>query len=56
MRPLAARCNLALALLHRHTSAHDRATHELKAAAASFRELGMRVWFDRAEAEASRPA
>jgi class 3 adenylate cyclase/tetratricopeptide (TPR) repeat protein len=53
MRPLAARCGLTLALLHRRAGARDQASEELKAAAASFRELGMRFWFDRAEAEAA---
>ena len=55
MRPLAARCRLALAQLHRRAGATDRARQELKAAVASFREMGMRFWLDRADAEAPSP-
>jgi class 3 adenylate cyclase/tetratricopeptide (TPR) repeat protein len=51
MMPLAARSRLSLGQLYRRVGDHGRARPELQAAAAMFREMGMRFWFARAEAE-----
>ena len=46
-----ARCRLTLARFYRRAGDRDRADHELKAAVSQFRQLGMRFWLARAEAE-----
>jgi class 3 adenylate cyclase/tetratricopeptide (TPR) repeat protein len=53
MRPLVARCRFTLAGFYRHVGDRGRAAHELKAAGALFRQMGMRYWLSRAEAEGS---
>ncbi|MGH7386378.1 MAG: hypothetical protein ACREKG_14465, partial [Candidatus Rokuibacteriota bacterium] len=55
MRPLVARSRLTLAKFYRRAGDHRRAGHELKAAAALCRQMGMRFWLARAEAEESSP-
>ena len=54
MRPLAARCRFTLAGLYRRAGNRSQAGPELQAAVASFREMGMRFWLARAEAEGIR--
>jgi len=51
MRPLVARCRFTLAGHYRRSGDRGRAGHELQTAAASFRQMGMRFWLTRAEAE-----
>jgi hypothetical protein len=53
MRPLVAQCRLGLGRLHRRSGDHQRAEDELAAAARMFREMDMRSWLERAEAEMS---
>jgi tetratricopeptide (TPR) repeat protein len=52
MRPLAGRCRLALGSFYRRAGDPGRAGPELRAAAALFRQMGMRFWLARAEGEA----
>jgi len=54
MRPLAARCRFTLAGLYRRAGDRSQAGPELQAAVASFRQMGMRFWLARAEAEGVR--
>jgi DNA-binding SARP family transcriptional activator len=49
MRPLAARCGLALGLLHRAAGRRVAARRELTAAAEAFRALGMKAYVERTE-------
>jgi class 3 adenylate cyclase/tetratricopeptide (TPR) repeat protein len=51
MRPLVARCHFTLAGFYRRVGDRGRAGHELKAADALFRQMGMRFWLARVEAE-----
>jgi hypothetical protein len=51
MRPLLARCRFTLAGYYRRSGDRGQAGHELQTAAASFRQMGMRFWLTRAEAE-----
>ncbi len=51
MRPLVARCHLTRAGFYRRTGDHGRAGQERTAAGALFRQMGMRFWLARAEAE-----
>jgi hypothetical protein len=53
MRPLVAQCRLGLGRLHRRSGDHQRAEDELAAAARMFREMDMRSWLERVEAEMS---
>jgi class 3 adenylate cyclase/tetratricopeptide (TPR) repeat protein len=54
MRPLVARCRFTLAEFYRRARDRGQASQELNAAAALFRQLGMRFWLARAEAEGLR--
>ena len=49
MRPLAARCHLALATKHRATDPRTAQQH-LTIAATMFRDMDMRFWLEKAEA------
>jgi tetratricopeptide (TPR) repeat protein len=49
MRPLSARCQLALGRLHQQMGQRDRGHAQTTNAAAMFREMGMQSWADRAE-------
>lgn len=51
MRPLQARCQLALAGVQRESGAHGEAELNLAHSAAMFRDMGMPFWVARAEAE-----
>jgi class 3 adenylate cyclase/tetratricopeptide (TPR) repeat protein len=52
--PLVARCHLDLGRLHRRAGEDQEARHHLATAAVLFREMKMRLWSDRAEAELRR--
>jgi DNA-binding NtrC family response regulator/tetratricopeptide (TPR) repeat protein len=51
MRPLVAHCHLGLARLHRRTGQRQEADENLAAATTMYREMDMRFWLERAEAE-----
>ncbi len=51
MRPLVAHCRLGLGRLYRRTGDSSRASEHLTAAATMYREMDMRFWLERAEAE-----
>ena len=51
MRPLVAHCHLGLGKLYRRTSKRDQARDQLTAATTMYREMDMRFWLERAEAE-----
>ena len=51
MRPLIAHCHLGLGKLHRRTGKHDRAQQHLTTATTMYREMDMRFWLEKAEAE-----
>jgi class 3 adenylate cyclase len=51
MRPLAAHCHLGLGRLHRHAVREEAAREHLTTAATMYRERGMTLWLERAEAE-----
>jgi class 3 adenylate cyclase/tetratricopeptide (TPR) repeat protein len=53
MLPLRAHCHAGLWRLHRRHSGHDKAETHLTAAAAMYREMGMRFWVEQLEREAS---
>jgi class 3 adenylate cyclase/tetratricopeptide (TPR) repeat protein len=53
MRPVIAHCHFGLGRLYRRTSRPDLAREHLAAAKARFRDLEMRFWLERAEAEAA---
>jgi tetratricopeptide (TPR) repeat protein len=50
MRPLVAHCHLGLGKLYRRIAAHQAAEH-LKTALGMYREMDMRSWLERVEAE-----
>jgi hypothetical protein len=50
MRPLVARCRFSLGELYGRAG-DRRATEHLTSAISLFQEMGMRFWFDKAEAE-----
>jgi class 3 adenylate cyclase/tetratricopeptide (TPR) repeat protein len=52
--PLAARCHLDLGTLYRRAGRDQEARHHLSTAAVLFREMRMRLWSDRGEAELRR--
>ena len=54
MRPLAAQCRLAQALLERRAGRWELAPLALDTAIAEFRAMGMSLWLTRAEAELTR--
>jgi len=49
MRPLAARCQLGLGMLHSQARAREQALHALGNAAGQFEEMGMAFWRERAQ-------
>jgi len=51
MRPLLAHCHLGLGQLYRRKGMGERAREHLAAATAMFREMDMRFWLEKAEAE-----
>jgi tetratricopeptide (TPR) repeat protein len=50
-RPLAARCHLGLSRLYRATGQPESAQHHLATAATMFRDMGMRSWLEKTQAE-----
>jgi tetratricopeptide (TPR) repeat protein len=55
MRPLAAHCYLGLGRLFQRTGNRAKAAEHLTIAAAMYREMGMGVWLEKAEAELGPP-
>jgi hypothetical protein len=51
MRPLVAHCHLGLGKLYRRTDKRKEAQEHLTTATTMYREMDMRFWLDRAEAE-----
>jgi hypothetical protein len=51
MRPLGAHCHLGLGKLYRRTGKSEHAREHLRTATTMYREMDMRFWLDRAEAE-----
>ena len=51
LRPLMARCHLALGRIHRRTNQLAVAQDHLTTAATMLREMEMRFWLEQAEAE-----
>jgi protein-disulfide isomerase-like protein with CxxC motif len=51
MRPLVAHCHLGLAKLYRHTDKRKRVQQHLTTATTMYREMAMRFWLEKAEAE-----
>jgi tetratricopeptide (TPR) repeat protein len=56
MRPLIARCYLGLGQLHQRGGRAEQAQTHLTTARTMFREMDMRFWLERAEAEAKEPS
>ena len=51
MRPLVAHCHLGLGKLYRRTGKREQAQEHLTTATTMYREMGMRFWLEKAEAE-----
>jgi hypothetical protein len=51
MRPLVAHCHLGLGKLYRRTGQREQGNEHLTTARAMYREMDMRFWLERAEAE-----
>ena len=51
MRPLVAHCHLGLGKLSRRTSKRELAREHLTTATTMYREMDMRFWLEKAEAE-----
>ena len=51
MRPLVAHCHLGLGKLYRRTGKREQAQEHLTTATTMYREMGMRYWLEKAEAE-----
>jgi class 3 adenylate cyclase/tetratricopeptide (TPR) repeat protein len=51
MRPLVAHCHLGLGKLYRRTGKREQAQEHLTTAATMYREMDMRFWLEKAEAE-----
>ncbi len=51
MRPLVAHCHLGLGKLYRRTGRLDEAREHLTTATTMYREMDMRFWPEKAEAE-----
>ncbi len=51
MRPLAAHCHLGLGTLYRRTGKARESQEHLATAAALYRNMDMRFWLERAEAD-----
>ena len=56
MRPLGAHCHFGLGKLHAMTGQREQATQHLASATALYREMDMRFWLEKAQAEVSRLA
>jgi tetratricopeptide (TPR) repeat protein len=56
MRPLIARCHFGLGQLYRRGGRAEQAQPHLSTARTMFREMGMRFWLERTEAETKEPA
>jgi tetratricopeptide (TPR) repeat protein len=55
MRPLVAHCHLGLGTLYRRTGKQEQAQEHLATAATMYREMDMRFWLEKAEAEMKEP-
>ncbi len=55
MRPLVAHCHLGLGKLYRRAGKEDQAREHLTTATTMYREMEMRLWLERAEAEMREP-
>ncbi|PYO08446.1 MAG: hypothetical protein DMD75_18405 [Candidatus Rokuibacteriota bacterium] len=55
MRLLAAHCYLGLGKLYQRTGKPERAEEHLTTATAMYREMDMRFWLEKAEAETMEP-
>ncbi len=55
MRPLVAHCYFGLGKLYRRTSPRERAREHLATATTMYREMEMRFWLEKAEAEMAGP-
>src|SRR5207302_11117467 len=55
MRLLAAHCHLGLGKLYQRTGKPERAEEHLTTATAMYREMDMRLWLEKAEAETMEP-
>ncbi len=53
MRPLVAHCHLGLSTLYQRTDRHAEAQEHLTTATTMYREMDMRFWLEKAEAEMS---
>jgi hypothetical protein len=51
MRPLVAHCHLGLGKLYRRTDKREQAQEHLATAVMMYREMGMQLWLEKAEAE-----
>ena len=51
MRPLAAHCHLGLGTLNRRTGDETKAKEHLTTAATMYRDMDMRFWLEKADAE-----
>ncbi len=51
IRPLVAHCHLALGKLHRRTGKRQQASEHFSTAMTMYREMDMRFWLEKAEAE-----
>ena len=56
MRPLVAHCHFGLGKLYRQTSRRTQTREHLTTATALYREMDMRFWLEKAQAEVSRLA
>jgi Tetratricopeptide repeat len=54
MRPLLAHCHLGLGTLYRRTGKREQAHEHLTTAMTLYREMEMRFWVERTEAEMKR--
>ena len=50
MRPLVAHCHLGLGTLYRRTGDSAKAPEQLTTATTMYREMGMTIWLEKAEA------
>src|SRR5262245_6827397 len=53
MRPFVAHCHVGLGKLYRNTGKREQARTHLDTGTAMYREMGMRFWLQKAEAETS---
>ena len=51
MRPLVAHCHVGLGKLYRHMGKPQPAREHLAAGTSMYREMGMRLWLEKAETE-----